>query len=95
MAEEIKAYSVTEVTRKGISAIMRDSIEEGIVIIEKNSEPCVMVVPLSIIGMTKFYNKIWDIVSVDDSIDSDMKIQFKFFTKSMLEFMSDNFPNES
>jgi len=59
--------SVSEVSRLGISKIIREAEEHGLSIMTKNGEPIAMLVPLSIAG----FNKYLDIFQLLGETDQD------------------------
>lgn len=49
----IRKYGITEVSKMGISRIVKETLEDGMTIITKNDMPAVMVLPLNYIGRNK------------------------------------------
>lgn len=52
--KDIKNYSITEASRLGISAVIRTATEDGYSAISKNGELVAMVMPLTLIGIKRY-----------------------------------------
>ena len=68
-----KTYSVTEAARTGFSTIIRNAVEEGLVILKKHDEPVAMVLPLGILGMQRFLRKIDELMMSDPDMPSELR----------------------
>jgi len=80
---DVKKFSVTGVNQVGLSAVIRIATEEGFVIITKNGEPSVMMMPLSLTGMRTFVNRMLIEADKDSKIPTEIKDIFGFY-KQML-----------
>jgi hypothetical protein len=80
---EIKKYAVSDISKIGLSAVMRTATEEGFCIITKNGEPSVMMMPLSLTGMRTFVNRMLSEADKDSKIPTEIKDIFGFY-KQML-----------
>ena len=80
---DVKKFSVTGVNQVGLSAVIRIATEEGFVIITKNGEPSVMMMPLSLTGMRTFVNRMLSEADKDSKIPTEIKDIFGFY-KQML-----------
>ena len=88
---EITTYTVTEGVNKGLSKMIRDTEENGIVMIKRDGVPVVMMLALGSEGYWKFlktFNEMTDRDIATQSIPAD-KLSYVYLMKGLLNMQND------
>jgi len=81
MAKIIK-YGVTEALKKGISRVIKDSEESGMIIFTRNGEDVALMIPITLDGLSNF-KKLFNSVAPKNKEDQQKLNLIKDFIENM------------
>ena len=84
---EIKNYAISDISKKGINSVIRSASEDGYSLISRNSEPVALVMPLSAMGLRRFYESFFADMSSKENVPSEIKEIVRLY-----KLMFDKFP---
>jgi hypothetical protein len=100
--KDIITYGITEANNRGISGVVKDSEENGLVMLKRNKIPVAMIVPLTVPGYVKYIQlleKLMDIDMVNKNVPDDffsishilrglLSLQKEYLAKKQIEIFT-------
>ena len=77
-----RKYALGKVQVTGVSKIVREAEENGMVVLERNGQRVALVVPLSPSGFGKFVKRLIAIATGGKAIDTDFHLYLRFLIGS-------------
>ena len=78
-----RKYALGKVQVTGVSKIVREADENGMVVLERNGQRVALVVPLSPSGFGRFVKRLLAVVAGGRGIDTDFQLYLRFLIASV------------